>query len=294
MTDCLPENFFKNLFYRFRDDRIQILPCIVSKVLSSRKLDLVSLQSENNKKMKAIQVAIISDIHANLIALEHVLTDIRLKGITQVYCLGDLVDFAPWGNEVISLFKQTGIPCLLGNHDERIAFNYPVVPLVHHDAVETANRDIAIDFSRRTISPENKKWLSNLPFELVLTFKVDDVFRRVLLVHATPSSNEEYLFEGDDKQPIVLELVRQNMDAIVMGHTHHSYIQTKSDILFVNCGSVGRSKEADRKATYAILTISADSIKSKVHKVEYPIDTVAKAIYDSEIPDFYADFLLKS
>ncbi|HAU51794.1 MAG TPA: metallophosphatase family protein, partial [Sphingobacterium sp.] len=48
-----------------------------------------------------IQLAIISDIHANLIALDAVLTDIKNKGLTQIYCLGDLVDFAPWGNEVI-------------------------------------------------------------------------------------------------------------------------------------------------------------------------------------------------
>ncbi|WP_262886551.1 MULTISPECIES: metallophosphoesterase family protein [Sphingobacterium] len=137
--------------------------------------------------MKSIQVAVISDIHGNLTALEHVLTDICQKGIPQIYCLGDLVDFAPWGNEVIFLLKQREIPCLLGNHDELIAFDYPVVPLTHHDAVETANRDIAIAFSKRTISRENKLWLSNLPFELSLTFKIDGIFKRVLLVHATPA-----------------------------------------------------------------------------------------------------------
>ncbi|MBL1408498.1 metallophosphoesterase family protein [Sphingobacterium faecale] len=244
--------------------------------------------------MKSIQVAIISDIHGNLTALEHVLTDIRQRGIPQIYCLGDLVDFAPWGNEVISLFKQRGIPCLLGNHDERIAFDYPVVPLTHHDAVETANRDIAIAFSKRTISPENKLWLSNLPFELSLTFKVEGIFKRLLLVHATPSSNEEYLFEEDDKGAILSELARGGMDVLVMGHTHYSYIQQFPEALLVNCGSVGRSKEADRKATYTILTISADSIMAEIQKVEYPIQAVADAIYNSEIPDFYADFLLKS
>lgn len=244
--------------------------------------------------MKSIQIAIISDIHANLVALEHVLADIGQKGIEQIYCLGDLVDFAPWGNEVILLFKQRGIPCLLGNHDERIAFNYQVVPLIHHDAVETVNRNIAIEFSKCTISPENKEWLSNLPFELALTFKVEGVFKRVLLVHATPNSNEEYLFEEDDKQPLLLELSGKNIDAIVMGHTHYSYIQKEADILFVNCGSVGRSKEVDRKASYTILTISARGVDAEVIKVNYPINEVAQAIYQSEIPDFYADFLLQS
>lgn len=53
-----------------------------------------------------IQIAVISDIHGNLIALNEVLKDIKNRNISQVYCLGDLVDFAPWGNEVISLIKK--------------------------------------------------------------------------------------------------------------------------------------------------------------------------------------------
>ncbi|WP_262886550.1 MULTISPECIES: metallophosphoesterase family protein [Sphingobacterium] len=84
------------------------------------------------------------------------------------------------------------------------------------------------------------------------------------------------------------------MDVLVMGHTHHSYIQKFPEALLVNCGSVGRSKEADRKATYTILTISADGIIAEIHKVEYPKHAVANAIYNSEIPDFYVNFLLKS
>lgn len=244
--------------------------------------------------MKSVQVAIISDIHANLIALEHALTDIDRKGIKQIYCLGDLVDFAPWGNEVVSLMKKRGIPCLLGNHDERIAYDTAVIPLEHHHAIETANRDKAIAHSKRTIYPDNKRWLGNLPFSLTLTFKINGVFKRVLLVHATPVSNDQYLFEKDDKQSIALDLINNGIDAIIMGHTHYSYIQKESDVLFVNCGSVGRSKEVDRKASYTILTISEKCIDAEIVKVEYPINDVAQAIYQSEIPDFYADFLLQT
>lgn len=244
--------------------------------------------------MKSVQIAIISDIHANLIALEHVLADIDHRGISQIYCLGDLVDFAPWGNEVISLVKKRGIPCLLGNHDERIAYDTAVVPLEHHDAIETANRHKAIAFSKRTIHLDNKQWLANLPFNLTLTFRIDGVLQRVLLVHATPDSNEQYVFEKDDKKSISSDLIGKEIDVLVMGHTHYSYIQKESDILFVNCGSVGRSKEVDRKASYTILTISARGVEAEIIKVDYPVNEVAQAIYQSEIPDFYADFLLQS
>lgn len=76
-----------------------------------------------------LQIAIISDVHANILALKEVLNDIQNRSIDQIYCLGDLVDFAPWGNEVVAKIQEMGIPCLLGNHDQRIAFNEPIVPL---------------------------------------------------------------------------------------------------------------------------------------------------------------------
>lgn len=76
--------------------------------------------------MIMIQIAIFSDVHGNLPALEVVLKDMDRRGIRQKFCLGDLVDFAPWGNEVIRKIRDQNIPCLMGNHDERIAFDMPV------------------------------------------------------------------------------------------------------------------------------------------------------------------------
>lgn len=85
----------------------------------------------------------------------------------------------------------------------------------------------------------------------------------------------------------------ENWDLVMLGHTHIPYIKCLSDTLFVNCGSVGRSKEPDRLATYSIITIKPDKITADIHKVKYSIAETAKAIYRSEIPDFYAKFLLK-
>ncbi|MBS1661316.1 MAG: metallophosphoesterase family protein [Bacteroidetes bacterium] len=233
------------------------------------------------------QIAIFSDIHANLPALETVLQDINRRNIHQSYCLGDLVDFAPWGNEVIELFKTTHIPCLMGNHDERIAFDLPITPLAHHDSKETQNRLLAINHSKATITPENKRWLSQLPQQIELIFKT----QKILLVHGSPASNDEYIFESHPIPNLLQLLKNRHSNALIMGHTHLSYIR-HSNTLFVNCGSVGRTKEADRKATYCILTITEEAINPEIIKLDYPIDYVAQNIYQSPIPDFYADFLL--
>ena len=81
------------------------------------------------------------------------------------------------------------------------------------------------------------------------------------------------------------------IDVLVMGHTHHTYIQKAEEVLFINCGSVGRSKEKDRKASYALITLTEENIEASIVKVDYPIGEVADAIYHCDIPDFYGDFL---
>ena len=238
-----------------------------------------------------IQLAIISDVHANIVALDEVLADIKKSGVTQIYCLGDLVDFAPWGNEVIARIQERNIPCLLGNHDQRIAFDEPIIPLSHHDAVETINRDIAIHLSKNDITAAHKKWLATLPYNIELTFKVGDHLRKILLVHASLHSNDEYIHESTLKANLSVQLRERAIDILVMGHTHHSYVQQTEEVLFINCGSVGRSKEKDRKASYALVTLTKENIEAKIVKVDYPIEEVAAAIYHSDIPNFYGDFL---
>lgn len=240
-----------------------------------------------------IQIAIISDIHANLVALDKVLSDIERRSIYQTYCLGDLVDFAPWGNEVIEKIKNKGIPTLLGNHDERIAFDHSIIPLSHHDREETDNRIVAINHSKATITSQNKTWLASLPYNLELTYKISGVTKKILLVHAGLLSNDTYVYESDLKNDSAQELNKREIDAVIMGHTHLSYIQTHSDVLFINSGSVGRSRERDRKATYCIVTITEKGITAEIIKVDYDIQKVAQAIYNSAIPDFYGDFLVK-
>lgn len=239
-----------------------------------------------------IQIAIVSDIHANIVAFEAILENLKERSIDQIYCLGDLVDFAPWGNEVITLIRKRGIPCILGNHDERIAFDQPIVPLSHHDEIETSNREKAITLSKKTISEDNKKWLAGLPFRLELTFKIKESFQRILLVHATVTNNDKYVYEGDSKESLVEAMGSDLPDAIVMGHTHMSYVQQQDGVLFVNSGSVGRSREKDRKAAYTILTITETGVEAEICKINYDVARTAAAIYASDVPDFYGDFLL--
>ncbi|MDR3023351.1 metallophosphoesterase family protein [Chryseobacterium sp.] len=239
-----------------------------------------------------IQIAVFSDVHGNLPALEVVLEDIEKRGIRQRFCLGDLVDFAPWGNEVIEKIRSLNIPCLMGNHDERIAFDIPVVPLSKHSEEETNARFIAIDHSKKHITEENKTFLSELPFHLKLNYKVGKKHWNIQLVHSSLESNDTYLYESENDEVFENMLKSSQADVVVMGHTHLSFKkQFENNGWAVNCGSVGRSKEENRLASYVIFTLDEEKITPEIIQLPYPIDETVRQIKESEIPDYYASFL---
>lgn len=239
-----------------------------------------------------IQIAVFSDVHGNLPALEAVLADIGKRGIRQKFCLGDLVDFAPWGNEVIEKIGTLNIPCLMGNHDERIAFNIPVIPLPKHSEEETEARFIAIDHSKKDITEVNKRFLSELPFHLKLNYKVGKKHWNTQLLHAGLVSNDTYLYESGNDEVFIRMLEESQSDIIVMGHTHLSFkkdFDTKG--WAVNCGSVGRSKEENRLASYLVLTLDEKQIVPEIVQIAYPVEETVRGIEESGIPDYYASFL---
>ncbi|AZA82561.1 metallophosphatase family protein [Chryseobacterium lactis] len=239
-----------------------------------------------------IQIAIFSDVHGNLPALDSVLKDIEKRGISQRFCLGDLVDFAPWGNEVIEKIRDLNIPCLLGNHDERIAFDIPVVPLSKHSKEETQARFLAIGHSKKHITGENKKFLSGLPFHLRLNYKIGGKHWNIQLVHSSLDSNDTYLYESENNEVFNAMLEDSKSDVIVMGHTHLSFKkQFENEKWAINCGSVGRSKEENRLASYLILKLDENKITPEIVQLNYPLEETACQIEKSGIPDYYASFL---
>ncbi|MBB6270520.1 putative phosphoesterase [Pedobacter cryoconitis] len=242
-------------------------------------------------------IAIFSDVHGNLPALQAVLKDIEKRKADQVYCLGDLVDFAPWTNEVIETIRALQIPCLMGNHDERIAFDYEIIPLQKHSQEETKARTAAINYTKRTIKEECKAYLAGLPRQMKLTYNIKGIPVNLRLVHGSTRSNEEYIYENHDLNDIYEMLGEQQTDILVMGHTHESYIRTiasragNMDQIIINCGSAGRSKEGKPLATYLLIAISEEGIKPELVKLAYPVNKVINGILESDIPGFYADFL---
>jgi predicted phosphodiesterase len=239
------------------------------------------------------RIAAFSDVHGNLPALQSVLNAIDIERPDAIFCLGDLIDFAPWPNEVIELIRSRNICTLMGNHDQRIAFDLETVPLAKHRPMEREARALAIDWSRRVVTESHKRFLANLPESINLAFGPVEHPHKILFVHASTRGLDEYIYEDHPEEDLRHMFTSIDPDVIVMGHTHLPYVRRLTDgaKTVVNVGSVGRSKEASRMPSFAILNIEDSRIEAKIHRVSYDVERTIAAIRESLIPDFYAEFL---
>src|SRR5262249_6547152 len=107
---------------------------------------------------------------------------------------------------------------------------------------------------------------------------------RVLLVHGSPRKMNEYLFEDRPRSSFERLARSSNADVIVFGHTHVPYTKLVDGVLFVNAGSVGKPKDGDPRACYALIDVPPTRAVT-FRRVEYDMPTAAQAIRQSDLPD---------
>ncbi len=231
------------------------------------------------------RVAVITDIHGNVAALEASLQAIDASGVDALYCGGDLVGYGPHPNEVCELIEQREIPTIYGNYDYAIGRELDdcgCAYITPHDR-ELGQRSVAWTLAHT--DQRSKDFMRSLPFDL--RFQLGDV--PIHLVHGSPRKVNEYLFE--DKPASLYERLAAAEEAqvLVFGHTHKPWVHTYGGVLFVNCGSVGKPKDGDPRAAFSILELDASGqVRASIERVPYDAEAVAREVAAAGLPGEYA------
>ncbi len=239
--------------------------------------------------------ALISDIHANLPALEAVLEDIGRRDVDATYHLGDLVGYAPWPNETVALLREASIPGVAGNYDSTVGTGYKHCGCRYEDPRQEELSHVSYGWTRQHVSAATREVLAGLPFRIDLLPNGGHMAGpRVVLVHGTPTLNTLYWTEdrGDD---FCLKMAghagAKPGDVIAFGHTHIPWQREVGGIRFVNTGSVGRPKDGDWRAGYVLLDSGSGPVEAEYVRVEYDLERAMRGIRESDLPNEFAEYL---
>lgn len=237
-----------------------------------------------------MRFAIISDIHANLEALQAVLADARDHHCTDFICLGDLVGYNANPNECLQIVRELDCPTVKGNHDEQASLPAPT-----GDFNEMAER--AMTWTREQLSEEDRAWLRDL--------RLQRQVRDFTIVHATLDTPCQwgYVFRDLDA---AASFTYQHTTLCFFGHTHVQGAFIRGDHIhhsrgeqlhvefgkkyFVNAGSVGQPRDGDWRAAYCIYHADENLVEHR--RVRYDVEAARKKIIAAGLPRLLAERLV--
>jgi len=209
-----------------------------------------------------MRVGVVSDVHANRVALEAVLED--LPAVDLLVHAGDVVGYNPWPRECLEALRERDVPGVLGNHDRAVVrdtgFRF------------NSMAEAGVEHARRELEPDDLEWLADLPDERLCADG------RVRVVHGHPDDPDRYTYP-DDFGPHLLE----GEDVLVLGHTHVQHAESYDDGVVLNPGSVGQPRDGDSRAAYAVVDLDGPSVS--LHRVEYDVDRVVEAVHAAGLPE---------
>jgi putative phosphoesterase len=208
-----------------------------------------------------MRVGVISDIHANRVALEAVLDD--MPDVDEFVCAGDVVGYNPHPADCVAAVREGEIPTVMGNHDRMLAAGRNFRG--NHMA------RAGIEYARRELEDGAIDWLADLPEELTL-FE-----GRVKMVHGHPDDPDRYTYPEEFSPGMLGE-----EDVVVMGHTHVQHAEQYGEGIVLNPGSVGQPRDSDPRAAYAVVDLDAFTVDE--YRVAYDVEAVQDDIEAAGLP----------
>lgn len=235
-----------------------------------------------------MKLAIISDIHSNLHALQAVWEDLEAQRPDAVFCLGDLVGYGAYPNEVIEFISDHDLPTVMGNYDEGVGFDLHDCGCVYKDPEMDRMGRESLMWTRHQTTNKNKLYLQSLPIQIRQADRVPSI----LMVHGSPRKINEYLYEDRPEASFIRIARAAGADIILFGHTHLPYRKRVDNTLLVNTGSVGKPKDGDPRAGYALLFLGGRT-NVEFRRVGYDVDAATDAIRLAGLPEHFAEQLIE-
>jgi len=224
------------------------------------------------------KVALISDVHANLLALEKVLQDAKERGIEVFVNAGDSIGFGPYPNEVVELLCEQNVLSILGNYD---------LEVIEGKAKEKGEKNLGLKFARKELTHSAEEYLRLLPRQL----RSEIAGKKILVTHGSPESIDEHIHHDTPIERLKTLSETAKADVIIAGHSHEQLWREVNGTSFVNPGSVGRPGDGNPQAAYAI--IQFDPIKVEMIRLDYDVIGAADALRKKSLPESFAQMLLQ-
>ncbi|MCQ3932373.1 MAG: metallophosphoesterase [Chloroflexi bacterium] len=233
-----------------------------------------------------MRLAIISDIHGNLTALEAALTDIRAASPDQIVFLGDIADRGPQPHEVIQCVQSLNCPAVMGNTDDL---------LVAPPSATELNKQAEVPFwgmmqwCRVQLSADDLAFMRT--FQPMLTIPLDNR-RNLLCYHGSPRSNMDRIWVSTPDDELKAMFSQQTAPIMIGGHTHLPLFRRLHDQIILNPGSIGLAftptpdgrELNNNRAEYLILTAERGRLSVEFRQVVYSLDHYIQMVQKSGMP----------
>jgi putative phosphoesterase len=229
-----------------------------------------------------LKIILLGDIHANLPALEAVLAHAAQQEAQQIWNVGDFIGYGAFPNEVIQLMQQVGAISIAGNYDLKVLRFPEKVDKWRRN--KKAEKLRAFEWAYQALKPHNLAYLGGLPQEV----RIEVEGWRVLLTHASPESNEEYIGPETSEERLRWLAAAASADIVAYGHSHVGFARCVDGVWFINPGSVGRPDDGDPRASYAVLEITPHTVQVEHIRLEYDLERAAAAIEAQNLPREFA------
>ena len=231
-----------------------------------------------------MKIAVISDIHGNLPALEAALSLINDHNVDMILGAGDWIGYGPFPTEVIDRLKTAGVKCIRGNYDVK-AINAIKNPENYVKKLKMHKWSV-LKWTVNQLKPAHVKWIRSLPDSRELEPIKNCTIR---MFHGSPEGNEGRIYPSITGRAIASMSNEPLPDVLIAGHTHIPFVKEVDGCLIMNPGSAGQPVDGDSRPTFGLLEINEKGLPfGQIIRFDYPEKTLLAAIERAGLPKWLA------